>query len=443
MEVTKSQPPSKEAAHSPTSHSKRRKRPEAGDPTSLGVASEERAHPQLSSGMFAYYHYENIFLNSTTFHSDSASGYDALVDSTAKVDPEKPAPNDFIPQQQGMNEGTKNTSSDHVFLGTDPSVLVDQTQSVRDGLKTTHTSSGTNKESRNGETSSKMKLEDLSQFMHDTRSDSLAPNSLDEPIIVSDVSDAEEDAEANTSTHDAAHDKPEDIPASHPSSPNSVQLQELKDQGMEIKLPRDLTDIPTKLETFTSTVSSLTSQVANTLTRFASIMENTSYKAKGKGVPSAGPTTASPAKGEKNTNLAIKDAETTNLHNELVDLLGIDIGPITLQVYMEDKIIEVISNVKVNDLHLAEWKEVVQAYPDRKEKGWKTIYGLIKARMEYLNQTEKELKIDFNKPLKEQYPLNELNDLANKKMKRTGDLKDHSRSIKKHKSSVQHEEEIH
>ncbi|GJS01357.1 zf-CCHC domain-containing protein [Tanacetum coccineum] len=90
---------------------------------------------------------------------------------------------------------------------------------------------------------------------------------------------------------------------------------------------------------------------------------------------------------------------------------------------------------------MAEWKEVVQACPDRKEKGWKTIYGLIKTRMEYLVQTEKELKINFNKPLKEQDPLNELNELANKKRKRTSDSTDHSRSAKKHKSSVQHEEE--
>ncbi|GJU28184.1 hypothetical protein Tco_1166805 [Tanacetum coccineum] len=32
--------------------------------------------------------------------------------------------------------------------------------------------------------------------------------------------------------------------------------------------------------------------------------------------------------------------------------------------------------------------------------------------------------------------------LANKKRKRTGDSTDHSRSTKKHKSSVQHEEEV-
>ncbi|GKA65209.1 hypothetical protein Tco_0764916 [Tanacetum coccineum] len=97
-----------------------------------------------------------------------------------------------------------------------------------------------------------------------------------------------------------------------------------------------------------------------------------------------------------------------------------------MKVHREDGTIEVISNVKVSDLHLAEWREVVQACPDRKEKGWKTIYGLIKTRMEYLDQTKKELKIDFKKPLKEQDPLNELNDLANKKRKRTGDSTDHS-----------------
>ncbi|GJT61691.1 hypothetical protein Tco_1005224 [Tanacetum coccineum] len=250
-----------------------------------------------------------------------------------------------------------------------------------------------------------------------------------------------------------------------------------------MELPTEFLDLPSqvsliqgKLKTLDS-LPSLLNKVTNTLNRFATVVETASGAAS-KNVPSAGEATALPAEGEKNTNPAIRDAEPTNLHNELVDLLGIDIvtryynkkllydkycdkmlkrrksskiincdvltqkGPITLQVYKEDGTVEVIPNVKVSDLHLVEWKEVVQACPNRKEKGWKTIYGLIKTIMEYLNQTEKELKIDFNKPLKEQDPLNELNDLANKKRKRTGDSKDHSRSSKKHKSSVQHKEEF-
>ncbi|GKE36046.1 hypothetical protein Tco_1455368, partial [Tanacetum coccineum] len=88
-------------------------------------------------------------------------------------------------------------------------------------------------------------------------------------------------------------------------------------------------------------------------------------------------------------------------------------GPNTLKVYREDETNEVISKFKVSDLHLAEWREVVQACPNRKKKGWKTIYGLIKTRIDYLDQTEKELRIDFNRHLKEQDPLDELNDLAN------------------------------
>ncbi|GJV89581.1 hypothetical protein Tco_1533519 [Tanacetum coccineum] len=150
-------------------------------------------------------------------------------------------------------------------------------------------------------------------------------------------------------------------------------------------------------------------------------MEHASQKAKNKSVPSAGQTSASPAEREKKTNPATKDAETTNLKDELIDLMGIDV------VAKEDGTDEVISNFKVSDLHLAEWRKVVQACLDRKEKGWKTIYGLIKTRIDYLTQTEEELKIDFNKPLKEQDPLDELNDLANKKSKRAGDLNDNSR----------------
>ncbi|GJY56481.1 hypothetical protein Tco_0455596 [Tanacetum coccineum] len=255
------------------------------------------------------------------------------------------------------------------------------------------------------------------------------------------------------------------------------QVAELKTLKWELPaeflaLPSQILSVQAKLQTLDS-LPSLLNKVADTLTRFASIMKNAS-----KGVPSAGPVIASPVEGEKNTNPTTKDGDTTNLHNELIDLLGIDIvtryynkkllyekycdkmlkrrksskiincdvltqkGPITLQIYREYGTVEFIPNVKVSDLHMAEWREVVQAYPNRKEKGWKTIYGLIKTRMEYLNQTKKELKIEFNKPLKEQDPLNKLNDLANKKRKRTGDLKDHSRSTKKHKSLVQHEKEV-
>nr|GEU52256.1 hypothetical protein [Tanacetum cinerariifolium] len=153
----------------------------------------------------------------------------------------------------------------------------------------------------------------------------------------------------------------------------------------------------------------------------------------------AGKATASPTEGEKNT----KDAD-TNLKDKLVNLLGKNVvtqyytkklhfdkycdkmlkrkkspkitnckvltkkGPITLKIYREDRSDEVISNLKI--------------------------------RLDQLTQTEEELKIDLNKPLKEQDPLNELNELANKKRKRTSDLKDHSGQQTNTSHQVQHEE---
>ncbi|GJY49059.1 hypothetical protein Tco_0439015 [Tanacetum coccineum] len=391
----------------------------AGGPTSLGATSEEGAHPQLSSG------------------------HDASADSTAEADPRNSAPNDSIPSQQ------------------------DQTKSAGDGLKTAHTDSCINEESRADHISKKIKLEDLSDLLKDTRSAFFTPDSpQDEPIIILDESEEEEEVSKDKDTHASSHNarpsyldinqltdllatslktKLSKLLASHDFAiflPNalkelpskftklSAEIKELKKHvlDMEFELPGDLKEIPTKLETFTSIISSLSSQVAELnniqwelpmefqalLSQFATIVENASG-ATTKDVPLASQATTSPAEGEKNTNPATTDAE-PNLHDELVDLLGIDVvtqyynkkllydkyydqmlksrkiskitncniltqkGFILLKVHREDGTNDVISNVKFGDLHLAEWKEVVQACPDRKEKGWKTIYGFNKTK---------------------------------------------------------------
>ncbi|GJX34864.1 hypothetical protein Tco_0246421 [Tanacetum coccineum] len=196
----------------------------------------------------------------------------------------------------------------------------------------------------------------------------------------------------------------------------SKEIKELKQhvKDMELELPEDLQEIPSKIKTFTSTISSLLSQVAkleniqwvllaefldlphlvssvqeklktldslpgllnkvtNTLNRFATLVGN-ALGAIATGVPSADKATASPAKGEKDVD--------TNLKNELVDLLGINIvtqyynkkllyekysekmkkrrqsskiinydvltkkGSISLKVYREDETAEVIEKFK-------------------------------------------------------------------------------------------------
>ncbi|GJZ81249.1 hypothetical protein Tco_0646243 [Tanacetum coccineum] len=61
--------------------------------------------------------------------------------------------------------------------GAHPQLSSDQTKSAREGLKTAHTDSGTNEESRADEISKKIKLEDLSDLLKDTRSAFFTPDS--------------------------------------------------------------------------------------------------------------------------------------------------------------------------------------------------------------------------------------------------------------------------
>ncbi|GJU77383.1 hypothetical protein Tco_1274453 [Tanacetum coccineum] len=196
-------------------------------PTSLGVTSEERANPQLSSDMSALNLNKPIFSASFIIHSKSASGHDVSVDFTAEADPGLSVPNDSIPPQQGMDEGTKNTSYDHIFAGTDPHVLVDHTKSVSEGLEIVLTQSITEKgasstaiHSDKEETSSKIKLEDLAKLVSQIQpsfKDLDSPK--DDPVII--VNESDED-EPNAGTNDTS--------APRSSSPRSSQIQELTNQ---------------------------------------------------------------------------------------------------------------------------------------------------------------------------------------------------------------------
>ncbi|GKB77289.1 hypothetical protein Tco_0944184 [Tanacetum coccineum] len=217
--------------------------------------------------------------------------------------------------------GSTNKKGAHAQLssGTNPSVLMDQTIYAGDGLKTGHANLGTNEESKANDISKKIKLEDLSDLLKDTRSTFFNPDSpQDKLIIVSDKGEEEEEVAKNNDTHASSHDsykdeleqqkakaksevaslkarplfldinqltnllvtslKPElsKILASHnlasclPTKLKELllkfielsrEIKELKQhvKDMEIEQLKDLKDIPAKLETFTSTISSLTS----------------------------------------------------------------------------------------------------------------------------------------------------------------------------------------
>nr|GEV18381.1 hypothetical protein [Tanacetum cinerariifolium] len=187
--------------------------------------------------------------------------------------------------------------------GTNPSVLVDNTKSIEDELKTTHTNLGTNVESSSAKISKTIKLEDSSKLMHDVKTDFMDLDSpKDEPIFVQDKNEEAEEADKYEDTHATSHEETEDSLVPYPPSLKIIQLRELTNQvlllqsqnqkldlipfepkelssmitilsgevkelkkhvkEMEFELPEDLKELPTKLDTFTSTVSSPTFHVA-------------------------------------------------------------------------------------------------------------------------------------------------------------------------------------
>ncbi|GJX05617.1 hypothetical protein Tco_0191533 [Tanacetum coccineum] len=319
-----------------------------GGPTSLGVTSEERANPQLSSG------------------------HDVLVDFTTEADPGLSAPNDSIPPQQGMDEGTKNTSYDHIFAGTDTHVLADQTKSVSEGLEIVLTQPTTEKGASftaihgdKEEASNIIKLEDLAKLVSqiqpsfkDLDSPEDDPNDETEDTSVTrftsprssqtqeltnqvlilqsqkyklELEKNKDEAEAALlkaqtsfpnveklnellvkslqtkfseilSSRDFSSSLPtelKDLPSKFNELTEEIKGLKTQVHELEIELPKELKEIPTKLEDFTKTATSLTSHVAElktlylllnvtkALNKFVEALESTPTKAGDQSVPLA------------------------------------------------------------------------------------------------------------------------------------------------------------
>nr|GEW29310.1 DNA-directed DNA polymerase [Tanacetum cinerariifolium] len=315
---------------------------------------------------------------------EDLEGHDVSADFITEADPGLSAPNDSIPPQQGMDEGTKNTSYDHI--------------SLEKGASSTAIHS--DKE----EASSTIKLEDLAKLVSQIQP---SVNDLDSPeddtVIIVDESDKDEPNAETKEPSVPRSSSPSSLPTELKDLPSkfnelSDEVKGLKTQVHElgIELPKELKEILTTLEAFMTTVTSLTSQVDELKTLHWELPE------------------------------------------EFLSLPAQD--PITFKVYREDGTNEVISNFKASDLHLGEWREVVKACPNRKGKGWKTIYGQIGKRIDYLHSTEAELGINLDIPLSMQDPLDKLNDLSNKKRKHVDDIHDRFKANKRLKSSVQYED---
>nr|GEW29939.1 hypothetical protein [Tanacetum cinerariifolium] len=214
------------------------------------------------------------------------------------------------------------------------------------------------------------------------------------------------------------------------------QVAELKKHKW--KLPKELLDLPGHLFSVQSHIYTLEAlpdllnKVVDTLNRFASILN-----AHNKGVPLACKSTASPVKGEKNTNLVTKDVELENLADHISIYLVEEYHKKKL-LYNKycDKMLKRKKTPKVTNCEVLTKKGPITLKIYR-EDGSEEVISSRKTRLDQQTQTKQELKIDLSKPIKEQDHMNELNELANKKRKRASDFSDEPRSAKKVKSSVQ------
>nr|GEW04868.1 hypothetical protein [Tanacetum cinerariifolium]GEW57730.1 hypothetical protein [Tanacetum cinerariifolium] len=323
--------------------------------------------------------------------------------SVSKVDLRNSAPSDFVPQQQGMNERTKNTSYDH-------SITVSHVQPS---------------------------FKDLD-------------SPKDDPITIVDDTDEDE-------IHATTNDETEETLVPKSSSLKSSQIQELTTlvlilQSQKYKLeleknkakaallkaqplfPNDAEKESTDSDSDDDTqVTGSVVEPSKTkkLKKFDFVTEN------GEHVHLTEEHISAQKKIEEDAKAEAARLEDEMRNEELIDLLG----PEVVNKYYNDKLqeddtSEIILEFKASDLNIGEWREVVTACPNKKSKGWTFIYKRIQEIIDYLYTTQAKLGINLDRPLSEQDPLDRLNDLANKKRKHADDIIDFFRANKRLKSSV-------
>nr|GEU53280.1 retrovirus-related Pol polyprotein from transposon TNT 1-94 [Tanacetum cinerariifolium] len=218
-------------------------------------------------------------------------------DFTAEADHGLSTPNDSIAPQQGMDEGTKNTSYNHISAGTDPHVLADQTKSVSEGLETVLTQPTIEKGA--SFTAIHGDKEEASTAIHGDKEDASITIKLEDLAKLSQKHKLELEknkAEAESallkaqppflnveqlnellvkslqteflkilSSHDFGSSLPtelKDLPSKFNELTEEIKGLKTQVHELEIGLPKELKEIPTKLEDFTKTATSLTSYVA-------------------------------------------------------------------------------------------------------------------------------------------------------------------------------------
>ncbi|GJY12063.1 hypothetical protein Tco_0381372 [Tanacetum coccineum] len=84
-----------------------------------------------------------------------------------------------------------------------------------------------------------------------------------------------------------------------------------------------------------------------------------------------------------------------------------------------------VRKAKVNDLHVGEWKQVLDACPKRTRLVWKDIYTQMRKRIDDINKKAEELELDHSRPLEEQDPIIRVSLVVTRKRKSADELHDY------------------
>ncbi|GJW26080.1 zf-CCHC domain-containing protein [Tanacetum coccineum] len=237
---------SKAPTSSKTDHSKKRKE-------SSSAMDSNPSQPLVSTHVDIGMHKEDQQATSGPT-SLGVTRCNASADSIAEADPGLSAPSDFVPQQQGMNEGTKKTLYDHLSVGTNPHVLGNKTKYVSEGLETILTQPTTRKgassiarQVEEEETSNTIKLEDLAKLVsHVQPSFKYLDSPEDDPSQKHKLELEKNKAEAEAKAT---------LLKAQPSFPNVEYLKSY------CSLPTELKDLPSKLNELTGEVKGLKKQI--------------------------------------------------------------------------------------------------------------------------------------------------------------------------------------
>ncbi|GKB22662.1 hypothetical protein Tco_0862063 [Tanacetum coccineum] len=344
--------------------------------TSLGVTIKEKAEPQLINVVSAS-QIKHVLLASTMVHSESASGHDASATFTAEADLGNIDPKDSLPPQQCTNEGTINYSYDHFIAGTNPSVLSDDEAEVQTKTEDTSIPQPPPSPKSIKIQAEVANLRALPSYLNVQQITELLVNS------------PKPEFDLLIKAHDFSSHIQSELKSSPPSIPDkldefqtfiSVLTTKVASlEGFKMEIPTEGQQIREKGKKATShdeVDEEESDSTSNAESRPFGTLEDSSKSKPLKKFTYITKTgekyqmTEEEIKNQKHIEQIVKADAARRVQGKITncDMLTRGKGLINPKVYRDDGSSEIIHNFKTSDLHVGEWKRMMDACPKRTKK---------------------------------------------------------------------------